>query len=148
MNIVRAKRSFSGLGVVIEDPTGNAGFLPSDYTVIDESTGQAVMTDENGNPIPVLNEPTDLVLPGTIQPAGNVVPKPTSSGPTYQFNVTPATSSLTPGLPLGPAPRVAAVPGSVTSLLSSSTAGLPTWMLIVAGGVALALMAAPGGRRR
>jgi hypothetical protein len=146
MNIVRNRNTMRGLG--------DDGFLPSDMVILD-SSGQPVNTDAEGNPIPTLIDPSlqqpfgvaSIPPPGAtpIQPTGAAtVPRPPVNI-SLPISLPTAGSTLSPGLPPGPSPRVPSaltIPGSI---LNSNVGGIPI-IALLGGGLLLVLLS--GGRRR
>jgi hypothetical protein len=133
-NLVRAYRY--GLGQIPDI------YDPALQQAID--TG-VVMTDAQGNPIPILNDsatvpaiamiPPPPVTPASTTPVTSTVPTP----PGFYAPITYA-----PQQTITPAPRVAVPVTGLSSMFSGSS----SWLLIAAAAAAVLLLSAPGGRRR
>jgi len=135
-NLVRTYRY--GLGQIPDI------YDPALQQVID--TG-VVMTDAQGNPIPVLNDSATvpsiaMIPPPPVTPA-STVPAGTSTVPTPPGFYAPGIT-YAPQQTITPAPRVAVPVTGLSSMFSGSS----SWLLIAAAAAAVLLLAAPGGRRR
>lgn len=134
MNLVRARRT--GLGQDIPDI-----YDPALQQAID--TG-VVMTDAQGNPIPILSDSATIPAVAMIPPPANV-PKPSTTVPVPSGFYAPITYAPQQAVP-SPAPHVAAPGFSLSSLFPPT--GMPSGLFLIAAAVGLALILAPGGRRR
>jgi hypothetical protein len=164
MNIVtnRQVRHLHGLGQPID--TSSADYLtsfatPSPYiseeTGIDYTPGGAAI--QSNAPMTFVDPTTGMItLPSGQQVQGAIpstVPSSSpamtpSAGSAYNVNV-----SLPVGLPPGASPRISCPTGYTVNpagqcVAPTANPSMPSWVLLLAGGIGLLLILAPSGKRR